>query len=51
MLSRQPDANKGEENNQDLVLLPPETFICVTTVDVPTLVNKTTALLREFSIA
>ena len=30
MLSRQPDANKEEEDNQDLVLLPPETSICLT---------------------
>ena len=27
MLSRQLDTNKGEEDNQDLVLLPPKTFV------------------------
>ena len=27
MLSRWPDANKGEEDNQDLIFLPPETFV------------------------
>ena len=30
MLSRRPNTNKGEEDNQDLVLLPPKTFIRVT---------------------
>ena len=30
MLSRWPDANKGEEDKQDLILLPLETFICLT---------------------
>ena len=29
MLSRWPDMNKEEKDNQDLVLLPPKTFICV----------------------
>ena len=29
MLSRRSDANKGEEDNQDLVLLPPKTFVRV----------------------
>ena len=29
MLSRRPDTNKGEEDNQDLVLLPPKTFVHV----------------------
>ena len=30
MLLRWPEMNKGEEDNQDLVLLPLETFICLT---------------------
>jgi hypothetical protein len=31
MLSRHPDADKGEEDNQDLTLLPPNLFIRLTT--------------------
>ena len=27
MLSRRPDADKGEDDNQDVTLLPPELFI------------------------
>ena len=31
MLSRRPDADKGEQDNLDLTLLPPELFIRLTT--------------------
>jgi hypothetical protein len=31
MLSRRPDADKGDEDNQDLTLLPPELFVRLTT--------------------
>jgi hypothetical protein len=31
MLSRRPDADKGEEDNQNLTLLPPELFVRLTT--------------------
>jgi hypothetical protein len=31
MLSRRPDADKGEEDNQDLTLLSPDLFIWLTT--------------------
>ena len=34
MLSRPPNADKGEEDNQNLTLLPPELFICLT-IDPP----------------
>ena len=30
MLSRRPEADKGEEDNQNLTLLPPELFVCST---------------------
>ena len=34
MLSRPPNADKGEKDNQNLTLLPPELFICLT-IDLP----------------
>ena len=34
MLSRPPNADKGEEDNQNLMLLPPELFVCLT-IDPP----------------